>query len=232
MAFVDDTSCECVKSELEIFSVPPTQTSIECGTIIEFNPIASLSDGTPIEFSTSGTGQDYIDLGNSQLYVKAQIVRADNTPIDNTDHVGPVNLLLHSLFSEVEIKLNDTVISSTNNTYGYRSYLETLLTYGPDTKQSQLTSALYYKDAKDRFEDGNPLDGAANAGFKSRDAHFNDGRVVEMLGTIHSDLFFKTSFFLAMLMFAYVWCAIKIRSVSCPMLRTLATRLRLPNANY
>ena len=29
MAFIHEGSCECTKSELDLFSVPPTQTSIE-----------------------------------------------------------------------------------------------------------------------------------------------------------------------------------------------------------
>ena len=106
MAFVHPQSCECVKSELDIFIVPPTQTSIESGSTVEYNPIASIADGTPIEFSITGGGQDYIDLSNTQLYVKVKVLRADNTPITAMDPVGPpINLLLHSLFSEVDISL-------------------------------------------------------------------------------------------------------------------------------
>ena len=108
MVFVHPQSCECVKSELDIFIVPPTQTSIESGSTVEYNPIASIADGTPIEFSITGGGQDYIDLSNTELYVKVKVLRADNTPITATDPVGPINLLLHSLFSEVDISLNDT----------------------------------------------------------------------------------------------------------------------------
>ena len=81
MAFVHPQSCECVKSELDIFIVPPTQTSIESGSTVEYNPIASIADGTPIEFSITGGGQDYIDLSNTELYVKVKVLRADNTPI-------------------------------------------------------------------------------------------------------------------------------------------------------
>ena len=62
MAFVHPLSSECLKSELDIFAVPPTQTSIESGSYVEYNPISSINDGTPIEFVISGGGQDYIDL--------------------------------------------------------------------------------------------------------------------------------------------------------------------------
>jgi hypothetical protein len=195
MAFVHPQSCECAKSELDIFAIPPTQTSIETGGWVEYNPISSLADGTPIEFVVGGSGQDYVDLANTQLYVRAQILQADNTPIDNTNHVGPVNLWMHSLFSEIDIKLNDVLVTSTNNTYAYRAYMETILTYGPAAKESQLTAALYYKDVAGHLENGNPHDqAAANTGFKKRHAFVEDSAVVDMIGCIHSDLFFQDKY--------------------------------------
>src|SRR6218665_2989710 len=75
MAFIPHQSCECTKSELDVFVVPPTQASIEYGTFIEYNPISSISQGNPIEFSVTGAGQDYLDLSSTQLYVRAQIVK-------------------------------------------------------------------------------------------------------------------------------------------------------------
>ena len=187
MAFVHPQSCECSKSELDLFAVPMTQTAIESGSWLEYNPNSLLNDGTPIEFFVSGTGSDYIDLANTQLYVRAQVLRVDGTPIDNAHHVAPVNLLLHSMFSEVDLKLNDTLVSSTNNTYAYRAYIETLLSYGESAKQSQLTSSMYYKDVAGSMEESNPHDaGALNLGMKKRHALVNAGRVVDLLGCIHS----------------------------------------------
>ena len=195
MAFVHPQSCECAKSELDLFSVPPTQTSIESGGWVEYNPISSISDGTPIEFVVGGSGQDYIDLANTQLLVRAKIVRPNNANIDNTQHVGPVNLLLHSLFSEVDLKINDTLVTSTNNTYAYRSYIETALSYGPAAKKSQLTAAMFYKDDSGHMEDNNPhANNLGNKGFGKRHAFFEDSSVVDMMGCIHSDLFFQDKY--------------------------------------
>ena len=194
MAFVHPHSCECAKSELDLFTVPPTQTSIESGSWVEYNPISSIADGVPIEFVVGGSGQDYIDLANTQLYVRAEIVQANNTAIDNTHQVGPVNLLLHSLFSEVDLKLNDTLVSSTNNTYAYRAYIETLLSYGQSAKTSQLTASLYYKDDATLMDDGNPLAAAANNGLKKRHSFFDNGGIVDMIGCLHSDLFFQEKY--------------------------------------
>jgi len=146
MAFAHDMSCECTKSELDLFFVPPTQTSKEQGSWVEYHPLTTVSDGSPIEFDVSGTGDDYIDFANTILYVKAKVTQANGNNLGADAEVGPANLFLHSLFSQVDISLNGTLKTSSTNTYPYRAMLETLLTYGQDAKSSQLTSALYYKD--------------------------------------------------------------------------------------
>ncbi|GFV47725.1 uncharacterized protein F54H12.2 [Trichonephila clavipes] len=55
-------SPECAKSELNLFTLPPTQTVIEKGQWIQFHPIANVTDGGPVEFLISGSGEDYLDL--------------------------------------------------------------------------------------------------------------------------------------------------------------------------
>src|SRR6267154_426068 len=175
MAFIHQGSNVCSSPQLDLFTTPLTQTSIESGTWAEFNPVSAISDSMPIEFDISGAGTSYIDLSQTQLIVRAQIVKADGTPIDNTLHVAPCNLLLHSLFSEVDPKLNGTLVTSSNNTYPYRAYIETLLSYGRDAKNSQLTSSMYYKDmgGDAGFEEGDPTAAAAtNKGMVKRHSFF------------------------------------------------------------
>ena len=188
-----------MKSELDIFTVPPTQTSIETGNWVEYNPIATLDDGSSIEFSVSGSGQDYLDAANTQLYVKAKITQADGAVLANDAAVGPINLFLHSLFSDVEVSLNETPVTSSNNTYAYRAYIETLLSYGTTAKQSQLTSQLYYKDEISAMEEHDPYNAAAaaNKGFVARSAHTLRSRTFDMIGGIHSDLFFQDKYILS-----------------------------------
>ena len=126
MAFIHESSCECTKSELDLFSVPPTQTSIESGSYVEYHPISSITGNGPIEFDVSSSGEDYLDLANSFLFVTAKVTRVDNTNTHADDPVGPVNNFLHSMFSQVDIQLNGTLITSSTNMYPYRAYIETL----------------------------------------------------------------------------------------------------------
>jgi len=110
--------------------VPPTQTSIGQGSWIEYHPITGLADGSPIEFDVNANGEDCIDFANTLLYVRAKLTAMDNANLAADAVVGSVNLFLHSMFTEVDISLNGTLITSSTNTYPYRAVLETLLSYG------------------------------------------------------------------------------------------------------
>jgi hypothetical protein len=96
---------------LDLFSVPPTQTSIENGSWVEYHPLSTLASGAPIEFEINGSGEDYIDFANSYLHVQAKITLPNGDDIDDGAAVGPVNLFLHSLFSQVDVSLNGTQIT-------------------------------------------------------------------------------------------------------------------------
>ena len=111
MAFIHDQSSECAKTELDVFSVPPTQTSIEYGNYVEYHPLSSITDSGPLEFDVSSSGQNYLDFANTQLLVKATSTRGNGDDIIDADHVGGVNLFLHSLFQQVDVSLNDVQVS-------------------------------------------------------------------------------------------------------------------------
>ena len=108
MAFVHRQSCEGVKSELDLFTVPPTQNSIVDSRIVEHQPMASLDSGGPIEILIPGSGDDYLDLANTMLHVQVKVTRADGDDLLLALPVGPVNNWLHSLFSQVDVYLRPT----------------------------------------------------------------------------------------------------------------------------
>jgi hypothetical protein len=199
MAFIHEGSCECAKSELDLFSVPATQTSIESGTYVEYHPISSLTGAAPIEFDVSASGDDYPDLANSFLCVRAKITRVNNDDLDAADTVGPINNFLHSLFSQVDVSLNGTLITNLTNTYAYRAYIETLLSYGLEAKSSQLTSALFYEHEAGKMDKSNPLAANAvdrNSGLAKRQTFGAESREIDMIGRIHTDIFFQERYML------------------------------------
>ena len=193
MAFIHEGSCECTKSELDLFSVPLTQTSIKSGTFVE------LTDGAPIEFDVTSCKDDYIDFANSYLHIKAKIERANGANLEAADTVGPVNNLLHSLFSQVDVSLNGTLITRSSNAYPYRANLENLLSYGLAAKSSQLTSELFYKVEDGKMDKPNPLEANAderNTGLARRAGFIARSREVDLVGRIHTDIFFQNLYML------------------------------------
>ncbi|KAI0241941.1 hypothetical protein LSAT2_015400, partial [Lamellibrachia satsuma] len=193
--FVHKQSCEGVKSELDLFTVPPTQTSIIDSHVVEHQPLSSLDSGGPIEFLIPGSGDDYLDLANTILHVQAKVTRANGDDLDLADPVGPVNNWLHALISQADVSLNNTLVTPSTNTYAYRALIETLLSYGPDAKDTQLTSQLWHKDTATRMDAVEIADGpAANEGFVARRENILRSRVVDMMGRLHVDLFLQDKF--------------------------------------
>jgi len=48
MVFVDDDACECITNNLDLFTVLPMQKNIEKGKYIDYHPINTIGDGSPV----------------------------------------------------------------------------------------------------------------------------------------------------------------------------------------
>ena len=77
MALIHPLSSDCAKNELDLFSVPSTQTSIEEGRWLEMGPITPVAnDSDTIEFNIPASVSEYIDLSSCYIRVKAKVVKA------------------------------------------------------------------------------------------------------------------------------------------------------------
>ena len=81
-----------------------------------------------------------------------------------------------------------------SNTYPFRAYVETLLSYGAEAKKTQLTSQLWYKDTAGHMEA--TQENAGNAGLVERHRNIAGSRVFEMMGRLPVDLFMQDRFLL------------------------------------
>ena len=226
MSYVHPFSKRCVKSEVDLFSVPPTQQSLERGRWIDYAPLSSVQNpDSAITFLIAGT-DEYIDLSKTILTVTGNIMKKDGTTKligGGQSNVAPVNNFLHSLFRQVDVYLNGKQVTPAMGTYAYRSYIETLLSYDVSAKESQFSSALYYKDtatkmdevgslpssktityvtdvdtkAKDTFS--LPVLGTGNQGFVKRSKFIRNGNQFVLSGPIFADIFMTDRLLLNML---------------------------------
>ena len=198
MSFLSKQSQVCTKSELDLFMVPPTQTSVESARIVEYESYTENSDG-PLHFTIIGVEDEYLDLSQTYLYVKSKITNSKGEPVADTNVVGPTNLFLHSMFSQVDISIKNQKITSSVNTYPYRCYIETLLNYGEDAKTSHLGAALFHKDTAGQMESiatsKAEFDEEINEGWLKRRNATSKGEF-DMFGRIHADLFFQDRYLL------------------------------------
>ena len=139
--------------------------------------------------------------------------------------MAPVNNFLHSLFRQVDVYLNGKQVTPAMGTYAYRSYIETLLNYDVSAKESQFSSALYYKDTATKMEatgslpatkvlnyktaagSGSSIDasvkyyvtGTGNQGFAKRHKFIQNGIQFVLSGPIFSDIFMTDRLLLNMM---------------------------------
>jgi len=71
--------------------------------------------------------------------------------LDNAHFTAVKNNFLHSLFSQCSIALSGVTITQATEHYKYRSYFETLLTYGRAAAATLLKNAFWYLDDGDLF---------------------------------------------------------------------------------
>ena len=180
--------CEpCSKSELDLESVPGLQVAIDSDYWVTVGPKSVLDGESPIEFEVPASGSDYLDVSRCMIKVRVRIRNVDGTDLavgtggDQHGAVSVANLALHSLFSQVDLMLNDTLVSSTA-TYPYRAYMTTLLSYGKAAKDTWLQYMEgFYK------EDAGLHDDKANKAVKAK-ADMLKGTFT-LMGRPHIDLF-------------------------------------------
>ncbi|XP_041350764.1 uncharacterized protein F54H12.2-like [Gigantopelta aegis] len=187
----DKDFMEGLPSALDLFTMPPYQTSVFQHYYVDVRPVSQITDSSPVEFQIANSGSDYVDLKRSRLHVKLKVSHSDGTALSKDEHVAAVNLFMQALWSQVAVYLQGQLVSSANNHYPYKAYIQTLLKYGADTKQSQLQSQLFYKDQGETqadIESTDPITGT-NGGLSDRGAFIADSKTVSMEGPLYEDIF-------------------------------------------
>ena len=145
MKLIHKQSSQCLRSEVDLFSVPLRQTAVDGSQWVEHSPVSTITWSSPIEFIMSGSGEDYMDLNNTLLEVKACIKNNERLSSGCSSCSCTNKQTLHTLFNQIYVSLNDVNVSSPTTTYPYRAYIETHLNYGTDAKINASRSDVLYR---------------------------------------------------------------------------------------
>lgn len=193
MSVLHHHSLEGTTSALDLWLLPSSQASVLSGSYIHYQPVGSLDpNNSCVEFNVNSSQSEYIDLSHCLLYVKLKVVSDKGETIPDASDAAVVNNTLHSLWSQLEVSLNNKLISQAGQNYSYRAYFTNLLSYGSEAKETHLSAGGWYFDSPGQFE----TRGDDNVGYRSRKVLCEKSREFDLIGPIHADIFSQDRFLL------------------------------------
>jgi len=183
-----------------LFERPSTNVAYEKIQYVDYRPTMQLSNAGSLDFIIPPTTNQYINLKKTYLKLKMKIVKSDGSAIPIKTLVTCTNLPLHSCFNQVDVLLQQQLVSSTGSqTYAYKAYIETMLEYGSDAKNSQLHAQGYEKDQPlmmevKSLEDTKKMFGPdhtvseKDGGYISRWLYFVANNSAEFMGPLNADI--------------------------------------------
>ena len=127
--------------QLSLFTIPPADLSMASYRIV---PIQTYTTGiNPVEFQVDPQ-EDYVDLSRSFFEIELALNLANGNKVVEATRLWPTNNLAHTLFKQINVRLNGTLISPQTETYHYKAYLETLLNYRRQDGETMLKPQGWY----------------------------------------------------------------------------------------
>ena len=193
---IHQQSKDTVSSALDLFDVPPTNTSVLEGTTVTIGPVRN-PDGALVDFQYRTDGFTHLDGRNSYFHIQARVKMAAGGNMTNTlngTKVMAVNNFLHSLFQSCEVAFGGHLVSYDGN-YPYTAYQENLLSYGRDFKRTVGKSFMWVEDdtgVKDvtQITDDNKDD------VEARKKLIQGSKVVDMVGPLNIPILRQERFLL------------------------------------
>lgn len=179
-AKVEDIVAVC--AGLNVFDKPPTPAAISEIRDVAVRSTQTLTRDGPIPFEVKGRAGIYLDLSQTRVRIKLEIVKDDGTTLAAAgDNVGFVNNPLDSLFKQIDVSVGRELVTPADLHHPYKQYLHYLLSESPDTQDSLLQPRLWARDTPGHMENGD-----ANTGFAARKTA---GNQFELFGGLDFSVF-------------------------------------------
>jgi hypothetical protein len=138
-----------MRSELTLFDGVALDSSLTDQHFVDHLPISQIPDNaTSITFDIKANEGQYIDLSATSITLKTQLANVgSDTGVDNTKLlVAPANLLCASLFQDVQLFLNNTLVEGGSYAYAYKSYICALLEHDPKSHKQLMETWGFRRD--------------------------------------------------------------------------------------
>lgn len=164
-------------ASLNLTKLPPTDISILQTYVEDVYPLYSpKSQDTPLEFFISPTSSHYVDLNSTMLYMKLKVQTSSNATLAAASTTVPANFPFASIFSNLDVMVNNVSITSSSNNYPYATYINRVLGNSGEAKESKYRAELLLK------EDSSTAVQATGEAYKVLKAARNEFEVIGKIG--------------------------------------------------
>ena len=121
---------------LNVFSMPDTDMSISARREVRINP--KTTGITPVTFEVDPLN-DFLDMDSSFIELEFTVHKSDGGNLAAGDVVVLANNLAHTLFKQITVRLNGTLMSPQTDNFHHQAYIETLLNNDKQDGEDLLT---------------------------------------------------------------------------------------------
>lgn len=201
MSLISKESSFSVSDGFNIHAVGDTDVSLKKSYTNIHHPQNEYktTNSDTINFIIPATGTKYIDLAETKLYIRFKIVNSKNEDLtydaahpndpEKSDIVSPINNILGSLFSNIDLYLNGVLISNPSiNSYAYIDYMKKLLNTSITTKKHTLSASGFYLDNNEPYKN--------NKSWQTRRGLVKNNSIIEIMGHLSIDFFNQNKYLL------------------------------------
>ena len=184
---------EIASSQFDLFEKVELETGVKKIHTQTFHPISSTNSQGPFIFEIPADPDKFTDAESIRLLGRMRIRKKTGNVLSDLPvgtKVSTVNNIFNSLWSSINIQLNDTEITDPSSRwYAFKSYFENHLSYSTPTKENVLAFKGYIKDTPGKYDNiGDDSNPSTNDGYLKRQKMFEQSKWVYFCINIHADI--------------------------------------------
>ena len=161
---------DLTEEALDLRSPLGIDTSLTKGMDVIYHSVSSVTNSGPIEFLIPRDEECCFILDQTRIYGHFIVTKDMDDNVLPTDRVSLVNNFASNLFSQCEIYINGTQVCdlTTADSYPYKNFIQTELSYDFENKVTQLRSEGYFFENSTEIDCDGLANFATNGPLKER----------------------------------------------------------------
>ncbi|KAH7680350.1 Protein F19G12.2, partial [Aphelenchoides avenae] len=149
---IDALSDNAVHNALNVFSIPPTNVSVNKAQVRELLPMNPM-ENSPYEFRIFSDNH-WLDLSHTYLYLQLQIEKKkagedEFVALGDFDqYVAAVQSIGQAFVRQLKMQINGIEVFDSSTLYPYAAYIKSELYHSPSVKDTWLAPSGFTKDMK------------------------------------------------------------------------------------